>query len=125
LKLNESIDCGVSHITAEGVRDFITSRNPEAAAEVERIDYQFSTAECFEHAIKEDGGTLKGRQNLAGMEINGSALDTQSEVVKEIVMYVSLRVALYVRADEQPGKNIQRCGPDVSVIEKRRQYRAL
>ncbi|KIW16099.1 hypothetical protein PV08_06150 [Exophiala spinifera] len=79
-------DCGVSHITAEEVREFIKPGGPGAAVEVENIDYQFFTEEGFEEALKEDVRKLRALKSLAGMEIYGFAMDTQTGLVREVTV---------------------------------------
>ena len=82
--LTPSADCGITHITEDEIRDFAKSKNPDAAADVEKMDFGLWKKEHFEQSIKEDVLKLRAEKSLDGLEVYGFALETQTGVVREI-----------------------------------------
>ena len=75
----------MSHLTESGIRADAKARTPDAAEIIDATESYgcFSPAE-FEATIKLDVETLRGSKVLAGMDIRGLSLDTESGVVREL-----------------------------------------
>lgn len=78
------VDCGVSHVTENEIREFAKSKNPAAAADVDKIDFRLWKEEQLEETVREDVRKLREEKSLDGMEIYGFVLDTQTGAVKEV-----------------------------------------
>lgn len=74
----------MTHITEDEIQDFAKAKNPDAAADVEKMDFGLWKNEHFEQSIKEDVLKLRAEKSLDGLEVYGFALETQTGVVKEI-----------------------------------------
>ena len=60
-------------------------RTPEAVQEIDAIkSYGCFDAADFEKTIRVDVETLRGSKILAGVEIRGLALDTETGLVREV-----------------------------------------
>ena len=80
-----SVDCGVTHLTEEEVRQGAKGRTPDAAAEIDAVEsYGMIDKADFEKAILEDVKTLKQAKVLAGVEVKGFALDTFKGLITEL-----------------------------------------
>ncbi|MCJ1225803.1 hypothetical protein MMC12_002452 [Toensbergia leucococca] len=78
-------DCGMTHVTEESLRKDAKTRTPEAEAEIDATgSYGCFEADDFERTIMEDVGTLQRSKVLAGVEIRGFAMDTETGVVTEL-----------------------------------------
>lgn len=74
----------MTHLTQEEIREDAKSRNPEAAAIVDKIDFDLWKAEDLEESVKTDVRKLRENKSLVGMEVFGFKLDTQTGVVTEV-----------------------------------------
>lgn len=77
-------DCGMTHLTDEGILEDIRKRTPDAAASAEGIDFGCFTADDFEETIRKDVQTLKAEKLLEGVEILGLAFDTDTGDLKVV-----------------------------------------
>jgi hypothetical protein len=68
------------------MRNLAKSKNPSAAEEVEKINFQYFREDQFLDAIKEDILTLRGQESLSGVEIYGFALDNATGALEEVVV---------------------------------------
>ena len=82
--LTPCVDCGVTHVTEDEIRDFAKSKNPDAAADVDKMDFGLWRKEHFEQSIKEDVLKLRAEKSLDGLEVYGFALETETGIVREI-----------------------------------------
>ena len=75
----------MTHVTEESLRKDAKTRTPEAEAEIDATgSYGCFEADDFERTIMEDVGTLQRSKVLAGVEIRGFAMDTETGVVTEL-----------------------------------------
>ena len=82
---NTTLDCGMSHLTEEGLRQGAKARTPDAAADIDSIEsYGTFDPADFEKTILEDVRTLKQAKVLAGIDVKGFALDTFTGVITEL-----------------------------------------
>lgn len=78
-------DCGMTHLTDDGIRKDAKARTPDAADEVDATEsYGCIDAADFEETIKVDVEALRSSKVLAGVEIRGLALDTETGLVREL-----------------------------------------
>jgi len=78
-------DCGMTHLTEDGIRADAKERTPDAASEIDAVDtYGCFIAADLEKTIRDDVETLKRSKVLAGVEILGLKLDTESGIVTEV-----------------------------------------
>ena len=78
-------DCGVTHLTDDQIRSEAKARTPDAAGEIDATEsYGCIDVADFEKAIKVDVEVLRGSKVLAGVEIRGLALDTETGLVREL-----------------------------------------
>ncbi|KUL84305.1 hypothetical protein ZTR_07571 [Talaromyces verruculosus] len=77
-------DCGVTHVTEDEIREYAKSKNPEAAAIVDKMDFDLWREEHLEESIKKDVRKLREEKSLDGIEVFGFVLDTQTAVVTEV-----------------------------------------
>lgn len=85
LVLNVRLDCGMTHLTEDGIRSDVKARTPDAAETVDATEsYGCFDAADFEKTIKIDVETLRDSKVLAGMDIRGLALDTETGLVREL-----------------------------------------
>lgn len=78
-------DCGATHLTEEGIRKDAKVRTPDAAETVDATDrYGCFAAADFEKTIKIDVETLRSSKVLAGVDVRGLALDTETGLVREL-----------------------------------------
>jgi hypothetical protein len=68
------------------MREFAKSKNPNAAEEVRKIDFQYFREDQYEDAIKEDILALRAKESLSGLEILGFALDNATGAVEEVTV---------------------------------------
>lgn len=81
---NEESDCGMTHLTEDGIRHDVKKRTPDAAGEIPDEPYGCLAAEDFEKAIKDDVEKLRKSKVLARVEIRGMALETETGVVRQL-----------------------------------------
>ena len=75
----------MTHLTEDGIRKDAKARTPDAAETVDATEsYGCFDAADFEKIIKIDVETLRGSKVLAGMDIRGLALDTETGLVREL-----------------------------------------
>ena len=75
----------MTHLTEDGIRKDAKARTPDAADDVDATEsYGCFTAADFEKTIKIDVETLRNSKVLAGMDIRGLALDTESGLVRDL-----------------------------------------
>ena len=75
----------MTHLSDDGIRRDALERTPDARAEVEATEsYGCFSSVDFEKTIGEDVMTLRGAKVLAGVDIRGMALDTESGIVTEL-----------------------------------------
>ena len=80
-----NVDCGITHLTEEEIRQDAKARTPDAAAEIDAVEsYGTIDAADFEKTILEDVRTLKKAKVLAGVDVRGFALDTFTGVLTEL-----------------------------------------
>lgn len=78
-------DCGMTHLTDEGIRQEAKSRTPDATKEINATkSYGCFDESDFEKAIRDDVTTLRQSKVLAGVDIRGLAMDTVTGVVTEL-----------------------------------------
>lgn len=74
----------MTHVTEEEIREYSKSKNPEAAAIVDNIDFDLWKEEQLEESVKKDVRKLREDKSLDGIEVFGFVLDTQTAVVTEV-----------------------------------------
>ena len=74
----------MTHVSPEEAIEEAKKRNPDAAEEAERMDWGTFTAEDFEETIRKDVKTLRNSKLLAGMDILGFKLITETGVVEPV-----------------------------------------
>lgn len=74
----------MTHVTEEEIREYSKSKNPEAAAIVDDIDFDLWKEEHLEESVKKDVRKLRDEKSLDGIEVFGFVLDTQTAVVTEV-----------------------------------------
>lgn len=74
----------MTHVTEEEIREYSKSKNPEAAAIVDNIDFDLWKEEHLEESVKKDVRKLRDEKSLDGIEVFGFVLDTQTAVVTEV-----------------------------------------
>ena len=75
----------MTHLTEDGIRQDAKTRTPEAVEEIDATKvYGCFSAADFEKTIKTDVETLRSSKVLAGVEIRGLALDTETGLVREL-----------------------------------------
>ena len=72
----------MTHLTEDHIRQDVKNRTPDAALDIE--PYGFWTPAEFEANIKIDVEILRNAKVLAGMDIRGLALDTESGLVRDL-----------------------------------------
>ncbi|EEA27941.1 conserved hypothetical protein [Talaromyces marneffei ATCC 18224] len=77
-------DCGMTHVTEDEIRDYAKSKNPAAAAIVDKIDFGLWKEEHLEDSVRKDVRKLREEKSLDGIEVFGFVLDTQTAVVTEV-----------------------------------------
>jgi carbonic anhydrase len=77
-------DCGVTHVTEDEIREYAMSKNPAAAAIVDKIDFDLWKEEHLEDSVRKDVRKLREEKSLEGIEVFGFVLDTQTAVVTEV-----------------------------------------
>lgn len=75
----------MGHITDDEVREYAKSKNPAAAADVDKIDFCLWKEEHLQQTVREDVRKLREEKSLDGLEIYGFVLDTQTGVVTEVI----------------------------------------
>uniref|UniRef100_A0A093W3Y9 Uncharacterized protein n=1 Tax=Talaromyces marneffei PM1 TaxID=1077442 RepID=A0A093W3Y9_TALMA len=78
------IHCGMTHVTEDEIRDYAKSKNPAAAAIVDKIDFGLWKEEHLEDSVRKDVRKLREEKSLDGIEVFGFVLDTQTAVVTEV-----------------------------------------
>ena len=82
---NVRLDCGATHLTDDGVRKDAKARTPDAAEEVDATEsYGCYAAANFDETIRIDVEKLRSAKVLAGVDIRGLALDTETGLVREL-----------------------------------------
>jgi carbonic anhydrase len=84
--LTALLDCGVTHVTEQELRDYAKSKNPASAADVDKIEFRLWEKEQLEESVKEDVSILRAEKSLTGLEVYGFVLDTQTGVLKEVAV---------------------------------------
>lgn len=77
-------DCGATHLTEDSIRNDVKTRTPDASDEIDAEPYGTFTAAEFEKGIKDDVVKLRKAKVLAGLEIRGMALETETGIVREL-----------------------------------------
>ena len=77
-------DCGMTHLTQEGIAKEATARTPAASDWIKERDFGCFKTEEFEESIKKDVLKLKSAKVLEGVNVFGMTLDTPTGVVKEL-----------------------------------------
>ena len=78
-------DCGATHVTDDEVREEAKARTPDAAETVDATEsYGAFAAADFDETIKIDVKTLRASKVLAGIDVRGFALETETGVVREL-----------------------------------------
>ena len=78
----------MTHVTEEEIREYSKSKNPEAAAIVDNIDFDLWKEEHLEESVKKDVRKLRDEKSLDGIEVFGFVLDTQTAVVTEVKVWM-------------------------------------
>lgn len=84
IRANEDSDCGITYLTEDGIREDVKKRTPDAVGDIPDTPYGCLAAADFEKAIQIDVEALRKSKILAGMEIRGLALDTETGLVREL-----------------------------------------
>lgn len=71
-------------MTEDGIRNDVKTRTPDAVGEIPETPFGCLKTEDFEKAIRVDVEKLRKSKVLAGMEIRGLALETETGVVREL-----------------------------------------
>ena len=74
----------MTHVTEDEIREYAKSKNPEAAAVVDKMDFDLWREEHLEESVKKDVRKLREEKSLDGIEVFGFVLDTQTAVVTEV-----------------------------------------
>lgn len=75
----------MTYLTEDGIRQDAKARTPDAADEIDTTEsYGCFTEADFEKTIKMDVETLRNSKVLAGMDIRGLALDTETGLVRDL-----------------------------------------
>jgi len=74
----------VTHVTEDEILEFAKAKNPDAGADVEKMDFGLWKEEHLEQSIREDVLKLRAEKSLDGLEVHGFALETQTGVVREV-----------------------------------------
>lgn len=75
----------MTHLTDDEVRKDAKARTPDAAEEVDATEtFGCFAAADFEETIKIDVEKLRSSKVLAGVDIRGLALDTETGLVREL-----------------------------------------
>ena len=77
-------DCGMTHITDEEIRQDAKKRTPNAVGVNDNTVYGCAPASDFEKSIWEDVEILRSTEVLAGVDIRGFAMDTETGFVSEL-----------------------------------------
>jgi carbonic anhydrase len=78
-----AIDCGQTHVLDDEVRRAVTTRRPELADEVERME--FGEITDMEGSVLEDMTLLKTSSLLpADLEVLGYVLDLETGLLREV-----------------------------------------
>ena len=78
------LDSGVFHLIEPDLRAESKARTPDAAADIDAMEFGCLPSEAFESSIIDDVKKLRAEKALKGVEIRGMALDTFTGVVREI-----------------------------------------
>ena len=82
---NVLLDCGATHLTDDEIRKDAKARTPDAAEEIDATEtFGCFAAADFEETIKIDVEKLRSSKVLAGVDIRGLALDTDTGLVREL-----------------------------------------
>lgn len=84
LLANDGSDCGATHVTEDKIREDVKTRTPDAVGEISDRPYGCFAAADYEKTIKIDVEALRNSKILAGMDIRGMALDTETGLVREL-----------------------------------------
>jgi len=82
--IDASIDCGMTHLTDDEITQDAEKRTPDAAAEIKKMNFGCYPASEFEETIKEDVMTLRNAKILAGVNVYGFALETETGKVRDL-----------------------------------------
>lgn len=74
----------MTHVTEEEIREYAKSKNPEAAAIVDKIDFDLWKEEHLEDSVRKDVRKLREEKSLDGIEVFGFVLDTQTALVTAV-----------------------------------------
>ncbi|KAK4551617.1 hypothetical protein LTR86_011041 [Recurvomyces mirabilis] len=77
-------DCGMTHLTDEGIAQEALEKTPNAKDEIDKIHFGCFKEKEYEDILKADVRTLMDQKILSGMEILGFALDTFTGEVEHI-----------------------------------------
>ena len=81
---NIRADCGITHITDEDIRQDAMKRTPNARGVNEHVAYGCIPASEFEKTIQEDVEILRSADVLAGVDVRGFAMETETGFVAEL-----------------------------------------
>ena len=75
----------MTHLTESGIRADAKARTPAASSDIDAVEsYGEIDPADFDGAIKKDVEVLRNAKVLAGMDIRGLALDTESGIVRDL-----------------------------------------
>lgn len=74
----------MAHITEDEVREYAKSKNPDAAAIVDNINYGLWTKEQVEQSVKDDVLKLRTHPTLTGLKAYGFILETETRALREV-----------------------------------------
>lgn len=74
----------MTHLTNEGIKEDVRSRNSQHSAAAEEIDFGCFPAEELEQSIIQDVNTLKAVPMLEGIDIRGYVLSTEEGHLREL-----------------------------------------
>ncbi|KAH7407088.1 carbonic anhydrase [Phaeosphaeria sp. MPI-PUGE-AT-0046c] len=77
-------DCGMTHLTTQGIRDDVKKRTPGEAGRANEMEFGAFAAEDFEETIRKDVQVLKEDKLLAGMDVFGFAFITETGELKVV-----------------------------------------
>lgn len=72
------VDCGMTHLTDQGIKEDVNKRTPAEAGRADAIDFGCFTPDEFEETIREDVRRLKAEKLLEGMDILGFKFITET-----------------------------------------------
>jgi carbonic anhydrase len=77
-------DCGMTHLTSEGIKDDVRKRDTEGKMDTSHINFGCFPKEDLEKSIHEDVAALKADPLVAGVEVRGFVLTTETGLLREV-----------------------------------------